>query len=102
MTLNPEWKVNEMEYALSQSDTACLVMIKGFKKYSKKKEFSYDYISTLSQVDPSKITQLNKILLIDKDPQTHERAKGEIKKDVVSFTSLKANASNVNQKECHS
>ncbi len=99
VTLNPEWKVSEMEYALSQSDTAYLVMIEGFNKKSKKRDFSYDYLSILSQVDPSKITQLSKIILINKDPQTQMRAKREIKKDVVSFASLKANASEVLDQE---
>ena len=52
ITLNPEWKQAELTYALQQSDTRGLVMIKGFEKPGKDKPFVYDYLGTLQAMIP--------------------------------------------------
>lgn len=43
VTINPEWKHKELEYALAQSDSNLMVMIPGFQKTVKDKVFDYDY-----------------------------------------------------------
>ncbi len=77
VTINPEWKSNELEYALNQSDTKLLVMIDGFSKMSGNKEFRYDYIKTIREIVPElsqvssndnlnsqKLPELKKVVLV--------------------------------------
>lgn len=52
VTINPEWKERELEYALQQSDTEVLVMIEGFEKKSTKQTYQYDYIDIIRKVCP--------------------------------------------------
>lgn len=52
VTLNPEWKQAELTYALKQSDTNGLIMIKGFEKPGKGKPFVYDYLGTIQAMIP--------------------------------------------------
>jgi fatty-acyl-CoA synthase len=50
VTINPEWKHKELEYALAQSDTNLLVMIPGFQKTVKGKVFDYDYLGMFNEL----------------------------------------------------
>ena len=52
ITINPEWKASELEYALQQSNTAFLVMIPGFTKKGKTKTHVYDYLAILNDICP--------------------------------------------------
>ena len=52
ITINPEWKQQELEYALRQSDTNLLIMTAGFSKKSGKKLFRYDYLDLISGLCP--------------------------------------------------
>ncbi len=52
VTINPEWKHKELEYAIRQSDTNLLVMVPGFEKTTKGKTFSYDYIGMIKELCP--------------------------------------------------
>ncbi|NNC86721.1 MAG: AMP-binding protein [Bacteroidia bacterium] len=52
VTINPEWKQEEIKYALAQSDTNYLVMIPGFEKKSKSKTHYYDYLSIIKNLCP--------------------------------------------------
>jgi len=53
VTINPEWKHQELAYAIQQSDTTVLVMIPGFEKKSKGKAFRYDYIGMIRELCPA-------------------------------------------------
>ncbi len=53
VTINPEWRQQELQYALSQSDTRVLVMIPGWEKTIKHKTVRYDYISMIQEVCPA-------------------------------------------------
>lgn len=52
VTINPEWKEQELKYALSQSDTNVLVMIPGWEKTIKDKTIRYDYLRMIQAVCP--------------------------------------------------
>lgn len=52
VTINPEWKEEELKYALSQSDTRVLVMIPGWEKTIKNKTVRYDYLQMIQSVCP--------------------------------------------------
>jgi fatty-acyl-CoA synthase len=52
VTMNPEWKADEVEYALKQSDAHTLIAIEGFSKTIGKNELRYDYLSTLNELYP--------------------------------------------------
>ncbi|MDH5186646.1 MAG: AMP-binding protein [candidate division WOR-3 bacterium] len=52
VTINPEWKANELEYALKQSDSKVLVMIEGFEKKSGDKLHRYEYLKILIDACP--------------------------------------------------
>lgn len=52
VTINPEWKEQELKYALSQSDTRVLVMIPGWEKTIKDKTIRYDYLRMIQSVCP--------------------------------------------------
>ena len=52
VTINPEWKAQELEYALKQSDTKVLVMQRYFAKESGDQAFKYDYLEILKKVVP--------------------------------------------------
>jgi fatty-acyl-CoA synthase len=78
VTVNPEWKASEVEYALSQSDSKALVMIEGFEKKSGDKIHRYNYIEILTTACPEltnvsnsnltllRFPELRKIILINK------------------------------------
>ncbi|MCS7258105.1 MAG: AMP-binding protein, partial [candidate division WOR-3 bacterium] len=80
VTVNPEWKSSEVEYALKQSDTKALVMIEGFEKKSGDKIHQYNYIEILKEACPeleeafgtdlklSRFPELKKIILINRTP----------------------------------
>ncbi|MEO0131987.1 MAG: AMP-binding protein [candidate division WOR-3 bacterium] len=80
VTVNPEWKSSEVEYALKQSDTKMLVMIEGFEKKSGEKLHRYNYIEILREACPEleqatglnlklhRFPELKKIILINKTP----------------------------------
>ena len=53
VTVNPEWKHKELEYAIGQSDTQVLIMIPGFEKKGKDKNFTYDYAGMFRELCPS-------------------------------------------------
>ncbi len=53
VTINPEWKEQELKYALSQSDTRVLIMIPGWEKTIKNKVIRYDYLSMIHAVCPA-------------------------------------------------
>jgi len=53
VTINPEWRQQELQYALSQSDTTVLVMIPGWEKTIKNKVIRYDYLSMIQEVCPA-------------------------------------------------
>ena len=52
VTINPEWKGSELQYALDQSDSNILVMIEGFQKQSKSKTYHYDYLAIVNDLCP--------------------------------------------------
>jgi len=53
VTINPEWKEQELKYALSQSDSRILVMIPGWEKTIKNKTIRYDYLRMIQSVCPA-------------------------------------------------
>lgn len=53
VTINPEWRQQELQYALSQSDTCVLVMIPGWEKTIKNKTIRYDYLAMIQEVCPA-------------------------------------------------
>ncbi|MBX2928382.1 MAG: AMP-binding protein [Saprospiraceae bacterium] len=53
VTINPEWKQQELQYALTQSDTRVLVMIPGWEKTIKNKVIRYDYLSMIREICPA-------------------------------------------------
>ncbi|MBK9017563.1 MAG: AMP-binding protein [Saprospiraceae bacterium] len=53
VTLNPEWKHSELEYALVQSDANVMVMIPGFQKTVRGKVFDYNYTRIFKELCPS-------------------------------------------------
>ena len=53
VTINPEWKEQELKYALSQSETRILVMIPGWEKTIKDKTIRYDYLRMIQSVCPA-------------------------------------------------
>lgn len=53
VTINPEWRQQELQYALSQSDTRVLVMIPGWEKTIKNKTIRYDYLAMIQEVCPA-------------------------------------------------
>ncbi len=101
VAMNPEWKTEDLEYALKQSDSKILVMQRGFTKESGGKNFSYDYVTTLQKIaleikkaDPEnlklkKLPALKCVVLISK-----EKEKGMLKWDV-----LLSKADSVNEKD---
>ena len=52
VTINPEWKEKEIEYALKQSDTTWLVMMEGFEKKGKTKNYYYNYLDIIKSICP--------------------------------------------------
>jgi fatty-acyl-CoA synthase len=52
VTINPEWKHSELEYALAQSDSNVLIMIPGFSKVVRSKSFYYDYVGMFRELCP--------------------------------------------------
>ena len=58
ITINPEWKAEEVRYALQQSDTRLLVMMPGFEKSSGGRLHRYDYLSIMRQLIPGLETHL--------------------------------------------
>lgn len=53
VTINPEWKLEELRYALKQSDSKLLVMSPGFTKHSRSGDRVYDYIAIINELIPS-------------------------------------------------
>jgi acyl-CoA synthetase (AMP-forming)/AMP-acid ligase II len=73
VTINPEWKHKELEYALAQSDTNLLVMIPGFQKTVKGKVFDYDYLGMFNELCrslpcPEKFPALNNVVVATDKP----------------------------------
>ena len=68
VTINPEWKGQELEYALKQSDTKLLVMFPGFEKTTQGKKYVYDYIKILKEVCPELPSQNPEKLNLEKFP----------------------------------
>lgn len=76
VTINPEWKLKELEYVLSQSGTNVLVMIPGFEKKTQKKSFVYDYIKMIRELCPGlgtpacreRLPNLRNIILTSEGP----------------------------------
>ncbi len=66
VTINPEWKAAELEYALKQSDSKVLVMIDGFEKKSGEKIHKYDYIKILQDACPELANASNPNLNLEK------------------------------------
>jgi fatty-acyl-CoA synthase len=76
VTMNPEWKKDEVEYALKQSDTHTLIMIEGFSKQTGKGIEKYDYLGIIQEIYPeltssiegelkcAKLPKLRNIILI--------------------------------------
>ena len=52
VTINPEWKSEELHFALKQSDAEILCMIKGFTKHSARSDYYYDYLAILQSICP--------------------------------------------------
>lgn len=52
VTINPEWREQELKYALAQSDTRVLIMIPGWEKTIKNKTVRYDYLAMIQEVCP--------------------------------------------------
>ena len=52
VTMNPEWKQDEVEYALKQSDTDTLIMIEGFTKQTSKGVEKYNSLDIIQKVCP--------------------------------------------------
>jgi fatty-acyl-CoA synthase len=50
VTMNPEWKLEEVEYALKQSDTHTLILIEGFTKQTSKGVEEYKYLDIIQQI----------------------------------------------------
>ncbi|HJO92777.1 MAG TPA: AMP-binding protein [Victivallales bacterium] len=81
ITINPEWKADDVRYVLEQSDTKMLIMMKGFLKHSSIKLYPYDYIKIIKQVipeiekfgegniDSKNFPKLKKIVLISKNSE---------------------------------
>jgi fatty-acyl-CoA synthase len=79
VTVNPEWKANEVDYAVKQSDSKVLVMIEGFEKKSGDKLHRYDYLNILTTACPEiansqeenlnlvKFPELKKVVLITRN-----------------------------------
>ena len=71
VTINPEWKHKELEYAIRQSDANVLVMIPGFEKISRSKSFTYDYTAMMRDLCPAlpseRFPELRKIVMTDVD-----------------------------------
>jgi fatty-acyl-CoA synthase len=71
ITINPEWKHKELEYAIKQSDTNLLVMIPGFEKTGRSKSFYYDYIRMMKELCPAlpceRFPELRKIVVTGVD-----------------------------------
>lgn len=65
VTINPEWKQKELEYALAQSDTNYLVMTRGFVKKLGNKVFNYDYPGMMLDLQPwkSRFPELRAVIL---------------------------------------
>lgn len=68
VTINPEWKQKELEYALAQSDSNLMVMIPGFKKTVRDKVVDYDYIGMFKELCsglpcPIKFPALNNVVV---------------------------------------
>lgn len=90
VTVNPEWKAEELEYSLSQSDSKILVMQRRLVKEGVKKTFVYDYLKILQEVAPEikncdpenmhleKLPKLKSIILVSK-----EKEKGMLKWDAL-------------------
>lgn len=81
VTINPEWKRAELQYALEQSDAEILIMIKGFKKPSKRTTYHYDYLAILNELCPdlsqsnsqeplqlNALAQLRRIVVVAEEP----------------------------------
>ena len=52
ITVNPEWKKEEIRYALRQSDTNVLVMLRGFVKQGKSRSREYNYLEIIRDIVP--------------------------------------------------
>ena len=57
VTINPEWKASELDFAITQSRCRLLVMIDGFSKKTGDKTFHYDYVDMLRSFAPHIFTQ---------------------------------------------
>ncbi len=68
VTINPEWKAAEMEYAIKQSDSKILVMTEGFEKTSGNKTHRYDYIKILLDACPELNSAQSRALNLEKFP----------------------------------
>jgi fatty-acyl-CoA synthase len=53
VTINPEWREQELSYALRQSDARALVMIPGWEKVVRGNILRYDYLSMIIGLCPS-------------------------------------------------
>lgn len=85
VTVNPEWKAEELEYCLKQSDTKILVMQKGFSKGSGEEIFNYNYAGILKSIAPEiencpfdsaqdellleKLPELKSVVLVSNQPE---------------------------------
>ncbi len=65
VTINPEWKHSELEYALAQSDSNVMIMIPGFTKIVKDKLFEYNYVDIFLELCPA-------IPCVDKFPELRQ------------------------------
>lgn len=52
VTINPEWREQELHYALRQSDARVLVMIPGWEKKVRGSTMRYDYLAMLRSLCP--------------------------------------------------
>lgn len=68
VTVNPEWKASEVDYAVKQSDSKVLVMIEGFEKKSGDKLHRYDYLKILTEACPEMINSDSTNLNLTKFP----------------------------------
>ncbi len=81
VTVNPEWKADELEYCLKQSEAKIIVMQEGFSKESGGEIFNYDYAGILKSVAPEmencrpeelrleKLPELKNAILVSGEPQ---------------------------------
>ncbi len=89
VTINPEWKVQELEYVLKQSDSKALVMQDRFVKKSDGNVFEYDYVKIFKKIAPAILPELENVILVS---DTKE-------KGMLNWEELLAKGVNISKKE---